>query len=433
MKLALSLLTCDKLELVEQSIKPLLTGAADQKFHLFIVDGSANFDNEQAIWKMAYPTAVMTANIRGGAGNAIVYALTAMLNHPEEYTHVGLVESDVLLLDGWLDVLGLFSRGKTDGLSVGAASARCFVDRVLFQRETCAVMHNTGAGMIIFTRQAAKIVLDTFRTPWTSDNRRIFMQLCGVDIGAFWAFRLNEHFLTADWGWDAALAAHGLASLALTPSPVEMIGQNPPLAEQGLTIATGEVIERWSNDAFQRYVDSLDDVREGRLQLGVDPKFHLDAANGTQTIFPHQIQMVGGSYSGDWKLKEVRGFGTFGWVAGDRASDEKIIVQEIKIEFDNPTVTVPVFGSCSILVSGGKNGGKVEVVDEGSGFTASPEMPPEGDATQVLQLMVPAGIAYRNIRITALSAGVIFYGLQTREKQPFLPNVSFDHSVLPPA
>lgn len=419
MKLAISLLTADKPELVVQSSKPLMDAAIANRFHLFVIDGSTNPDNEKLIWDMTWPAGHMHANVRGGAGAAIVYALTMMLKHEENYSHVALCESDVLLLAGWLDCLDLFERGQSAGLEVGAVSARCFVDRVLIQKDNFAVMHNLGAGMIVLTRQAAQIVLDTFRTFWTSDNRRIFAQLCGIDIGPYWAFRNNEHFLTADWGWDAALAANGLASLALTPSPIKMIGQDPPLAEQGLTTATGPVEERRNDAAFERYQATMQRIQAGALQLSVDPKFHYDVGNSTWTYFPHQTQMLGGAYCGNWHLKEVRGFGTFGWAAGEDAKPGL------------PLLIVPIFGSCSILVSGGKNGGKVEVVDEGSGFKADPEMPPEGENNQVLQLMVPAGIAYRTIRITALTPGVVFYGVQTREKQPFLPNVSFDYSMLP--
>lgn len=432
MKIAISYLTCDKLDLVKQSLPPLLEGAMQDKYDLFVCDGSTTEANEKELWQLAYPTANVRSNVRGGAGAAIVYALTLMLQHKEEYTHVGLVENDVLLRDGWLDCLDLFSRGEADGLCVGAVSARAYVDRVLFARANFSVMHNTGAGMMLFSRQAAQIILDTFRTHWTSDNRRIFSWLCGIDIGTFWAFRMNEHFLTADWGWDAVLAANGLASLALMPSPVEMIGQNPPLAEQGLTIATGEH-QSWVEDAEHSYAlfcKNLWNIRDGKLQLGVSTKFHVDATTGTQTIFPHQMQMLGGVYSGDWRLKEVRGFGTFGWVANQHETHK---IENVPIWSCKAELVVPVFGSCSILVSGGKTGGKVEVVDEQSGFKATPDLPPEGEQGQVLQLMVPGGLVLRNIRITALTSGVTFYGIQSREKQPFLTNVTFDHSMLPPA
>jgi hypothetical protein len=424
-KTAISLLTCDKMELVEQSIKPLLAAARQQKFDLFVMDGSTTEANEKALWEMAYPTANVCNNVRGGAGAAIVYALTEMLNHSENYDVVGLVESDVLLRDNWLDCLDLFALGAADGLEVGAASARCFVDRVLFQKDSYAVMHNIGAGMIMLTRQAARIVLNTFRTGWTTDNRRIFSQLSGVDIGTYWAFRANEHMLTADWHWDAALAAHGLASLALTPSPVEMIGQNPPLAEQGLEIATGEVA---TNPGFGGFKERTRQIREGLFSFGVDTRFHFDSNTGTWTYFPHQMGVLGGVYAGDWRLKEARGWGTFAWEAGNGGTT--FYMADGSVEAFNAQLVVPVFGPCAVLVSGGKNGGKVCVEDEGSGFRAEPEMPPE-EGNGVLQLMVPGSLNYHTIRITALTPGVCFYGIQSREKQPFSPNDTFDYSRLP--
>ena len=427
MKTAISLLTCDKMELVEQSIKPLLAAARQQKFDLFVMDGSTTEANEKALWEMAYPTANVRNNVRGGAGAAIVYALTEMLNHSENYDVVGLVESDVLLRGNWLDCLDLFALGAADGLEVGAASARCFVDRVLFQKDSYAVMHNIGAGMIMLTRQAAQIVLNTFRTGWTTDNRRIFAQLSGVDIGTYWAFRANEHMLTADWHWDAALAAHGLASLALTPSPDEMIGQNPPLAEQGLTIAAAPVEERRDEESFACLRDSMTRIRFGVLKLSVETQFSFDPNTGTWVYFPHQMDALEGTYLGDWRLKEARGWGTFAWEAGE------IVWHEGQQNYSPKEVcelVVPIFGPCAVLVSGGKNGGKVRVEDEGSGFRAEPEMPPE-EGNGVLQLMVLGSLNYRTIRITALTPGVCFYGIQSREKQPFLPTDMFDYSRLP--
>lgn len=436
MNLAVSLLTADKPELVERTILPLIEQARATKFHLFVCDGSTNPENERLIWEMAYPTAHVLANVRGGAGAAIVYALTMMLQHKENYSHVGIVESDVLLGGSWCaDTLSLFDRARADGLEAGAVSARCYEDRVLFQRDGYAVMHNIGAGMSILTRQAAQLVLDTFRTGWTTDNRRIFSQLCGLDIGSYWAFRNSENYLTADWHWDAVLAANGLASLALTPSPVEMIGQNPPLAEQGLKIvgepkkfsSTMDLAE--DSVHFTDYAQALTRIRDGKLSLGVETRFHYNPNTTTWTYFPHQMAMLGGKYEGDWRFKETRGWGTFAWVAGNGGVTN--YMADRSVESFNAQLVVPVFGSCAVLVSGGKTGGKFEIVDEHSGFKASPELPPEGTDGKVLQLMVPGNIAYRNLRITALTPGVCFFGIQTREKQPHLSHVSFDHSVLP--
>jgi len=427
LKTALSLLTCDKPELVEQSIKPLIEGAKQNHYHLFVCDGSTSEANETRILELAYPTGQVMANIRGGAGAAIVYALTMMLNHEEDYTHVGLVEADVVLGAGWLDCFALFDRGEADGLVVGAASARAYEDRILFQRDGYAVMHNIGAGMIVFTREAARLVLDNFRTAWSTDNRRVFAQLCNVDIGSYWAFRTNEHPCTADWHWETVLAAHGLAALALTPSPVDMIGQNPPLAEQGLTLASTIMLQRVDDIAFDRFRENIAWIREGGLSLGVDTRFHYDINTATWTYYPHQMHMLCGTYNGDWRLIEARGWGTFVWEAGNTVGDMDADTGE---QIGNASLTVPVFGPCSVLLSGGKTGGKVRVEDEQSGFKAEPELLPE-EGNGVLQMMVPAGLSYRNIRITALTPGVRFFGIQSRDKQPCIPNVSFNHSMLP--
>lgn len=435
MKTALSYLSCDRPELIAQTLPPLVASAVEHRFHLFIVDGSKTKAGEDAVFSHGYPTARIHSNVNGGAGAAIVYALTEMLKHHMNYDVVGLCEADVLLGPNWFDrCADMLEAASNDGLEVGAFSARAYEDRILFQRDGYAVMHNIGAGHILFTRKAAEIVLKTFRTGWSSDNRRIFGKLAGIDIGTYWAFRTNEHYLTADWCWDAHLAAHGLASVALTPSPVEMVGQDPPLNQQGLTIvkepvlATNPPTPRTLDVLFDRYRIDLKEILIGEYSLGIQTQFHFNSDNGTWTYFPHQMHMLGGRYEGDWHLKEARGWGTFAWKAGD------------PVEFVNrghgdvgeiyTSLTVPVFGSCAVLVSGGATGGKVEVVDEHSGFKADPELPPEDKG--ILQLMVPGGMTSRTLRITALTPGCVFYGIQTREQQPFDPSATFDYSNLPP-
>ena len=420
MKVAVCFLSKDRVELSKQSWQPINNHRG--QFHPFWVDGSVTKEGEELPYQPAsssggWPAANVRSNVRGGAGAAIVYALTETLNHREMYDAIQLVENDVLLPDTWFDdTVALFERARADGLEVGAATARTFEDRILFQRDGYAVLHNIGAGCVMLTRKAARIVLDTFNSGWTTDNRRIFCQLSGVDIGTFWAFRFNEHPLVADWKWDAVLAAHGLASVGCTPSHVQMIGQDPPLAEQGLTIVDGPVEARRDDAAFEVYRNNLHRVHEGALRLGVETEFQYEANSGIWKYAPHQMPKLGGVYSGDWRLRELRGNGEFGWLSAE----------------GEPLLVFPAFGAVVLTVSGGKDGGKVEVEDEGSGFKVSPYLPPEGDQGTAMQINVPAGISYRNIRLTALTPGVCFYGMVTREKQPVLTNVRFDHNTLPP-
>jgi hypothetical protein len=56
----------------------------------------------------------------------------------------------------------------------------------------------------------------------------------------------------------------------------------------------------------------------------------------------------------------------------------------------------------------GKAGGRVEITDLHSGYEVSPELPPEGDQQQVLQLMVPGAVMHRVVRLRALTPGVVF-------------------------
>jgi hypothetical protein len=411
-RVAIGYSTFNKTELIQRSIEPLLQ---PDRFDLFIADGSTQPDTIKFLHDMIDGKNNIEAHfgVRGGSGPAIVYLLTAMLNH-DQYDYIGLIEADVVLGSGWFSqTIALFERGWEDGLTVGAVSARCYEDRILCQMDGYAVLHNTGAGMIIFTREVAQLVLDYYRTQKTVENRAIFSQLAGVDIARYWAFRGADHWLVADWRWDALLASQGWATVGLTPSPVEMIGQNPPLAQQGLTLSTGPFEPLIVPDTFKLYRDRLQAVKEGQLRLP-DSKFHVEPG-GFVTTFPHQIASLGGFYEGEWRLKDSPGFGPFAWRATEGA-----------------VATIPVYGPCELFIGGGKDGAKVRVVDEFSGYDISPSIGPEGDMGSVMTISVPGNVGYRNIVLTALTEGSIFYGIRTREPQPINPNVCFNYKALPP-
>lgn len=428
-KTAIAFLTKDRVELSKQSVEVLHKG----QHALFWIDGSVTESGRMLPWN--YNNTHIFSNVRGGAGAAIVFALSQMLAESAEYDFIGLVENDVLLPDDWFDrTLALFDVGAADGLPVGAVSARCFVDRVLFQRDSYAVCHNLGAGMIVFSREAVQIVLNSFRSGFTTDNRRIFCQLSGVDIGPFWAFRNNDHPLVADWHFDSTLVTHGLASLALTPSHVQMIGQDPPLEQQGLVIADSLVTERIDDPAFNVYRARLQAIRHGALKLGIETVFQKDDTG--YHYLPHQLHMIGGRYSGDWRFKEMRAFGEFTWVAGEVTEhslfdEETCGTQSHYSQKVFPSFDVPIYGIAMLLLSGGKNGGQFRIEDTESGYVVEPFIPPEGNNHQCLQVPLPAMVSYRTIRVTALTPGICFYKLTCQNKQPVDPTQKFDHSVLP--
>ena len=427
MKVCLAFLTRDRCELSRRTIEPLLNCGAS----ILWCDGSATeegrrFPHETQMRAGERHGIIVHGNVRGGPDAAVAYALTQMLKGGD-WTHVGLVENDVFLQPDWFGpTMALFERGAADGLAVGAVSARAYEDRILFQRDGYAVMHNLGWGTQILTREAAILSLAHMRTSLTSENRRLFARLSNLDIGRWWAFRSHDSLLCADWGNDRVLASHGLASLALVPSPVEMIGQEPPLAEQGLKIA-GQPVEQLANDeAFAAYAARTAAIRRGEQDAGgLGPALH-DPASGTFTYFAHQLEGIGACYEGDWRLEFSQGFGPFAWRAGN--IEHELNGQRLTLFDGSPTVTIPLSGPVELLASGGKQGGSLRVEDAHSGYVASPALPPR----DLVSLPIPAQVSYRDVRLTALSPGVVFYGVRSREPQPFSPQWWFDWHKLPP-
>ncbi len=422
-KVAIAFLTKDRVELSKRTIVPLLQ---PDKYDLWWIDGSDTPAGIDLPSKYIFPPKEVPANsegrfgflqehranVKGGADPAVVYALTEMLKG--DYTHVGLVENDVLLHPDWFGpTFALFDRGAAEGLVVGAVSARAFCDRILCQRDGYAVMHNLGWGMQILARQAAELTLRHMRTHFTTENRRTFARLSGIDIGTYWAFKTNEHFTTPDWGNDAVLAAHGLASLALVPSPVEMVGQKPPLAEQGLKLADAPVEDRRNDKAFGDFIHGTWAIRHGN-DIGIPPIRYRDDA-GVEHVFAHQLDSLYGSqWAGDWRLKWSPGLGGFA-ARG----------------FPNAAFETCISGTCRFMVGGGEKGGQVAVEDLKSGYTVRPTLLPEA-SNQVTQVVCPASVSWRKVRLTVLSGSCILFGIQCQEPQPVVTGWSFDHSKLWP-
>ena len=432
-RIAVGFLTKDRVELSRQTILPLLQPDC---FDLFWFDGSATEEGrtlpvEISLSQPPRHKIKIHHDVRGGPDAAVAYALTCMLKGTD-YDYVGLVENDVLLHPDWFGpTMALFDRGTADGLIPGAVSARCYDDRILIQRDGYAVVHNIGWGQQIMCRSAARIALANMRTGMTSENVSLFCQLSGVDISRYWAFRHMEHMLCADWQNDRILASHGYASLALVPSPVEMIGQDPPLHEQGLKIADKPV--EWLRDdaAFERYRDTHAKINSFELSMVCDAGLYRD---NSWTYFPHHIPSIGGVYVGDWQLRWAQGFGPFSWRAGDLSSLNKKFrgLQDIdRPLMDHPQLTIAITGPVDFLVSGGETGGQWRLEDLASGYTIEPQLTPEPPGSGFVSLPVPTRHPHRAIRLTALSPGLVFYGLRTTQPQSWLPNVSFDWHTLP--
>ena len=409
-KTAICFMSKDRCELSRRTIEPLLHQR--DKFDLWWMDGSTTPEGEKL--PDYYAADYVRHNVRGGPDAAVAYAVTECLNRG--YLYVGIVENDVLLGDDWFArTMALFDRGLDDGLHVGAASARCYEDRVLFQRGGYNVVHNLGFGMVIWTHEAARLMLKHMRTSWTMENRRVFMHLAGVDIGHYWAFGLGEHWLCADWGVDRVLAAHGLASVALDPSPVEMIGQDPPLERQGLTLATGRDLGRKGD--FIRFVDRMADIRQGRVRPPSDP-FMYQVGNGGWMAFAHQLPAFAHYEHNDkWRLKWVQGYGPFAWQATEAGAK----------------VSLEVSGPCAFMCSGGDKGSQVRVRDRDSGYECEPVLHgPQDGNSPIFSVGIPGTVTTRMVEIEAMVPGAVLHGFTVQEPQRLDSAYVFDHSVLPP-
>jgi len=421
-KVAICFLTKDRVELSKQTIQPLIDSDAD----IWWFDGSSSSEGKGLPQYFDSPVAdkqVLTGlrhNVLGGPDAAVAYAVTTLLASPEHYTHIGLLENDVLLDDDWFErTMDLFEQARSIGLFAGAVSPRCYEDRVLFQYSGFNVMHNLGFGSVIWTREAAELMLKYMRTHWTLENRRAFAQLSGADIGNYWAFRVGEHWLCADWGVDRVLAQHGLCSLALDPSPVEMIGQVPPLKEQGLVLATGRKIGLTHDtpENFKRFVERQLALRTPALQESVASVPIYQVGSGGWMYFAHQLAgFPRYERSGEWRLKWMQGFGPFGY----------------RSDASGATIRLEVSGGCAVLATGYEKGGSILVRDLASGYEVDPLLPPQHEGTAaIMAVMVPSNVSTRIIEIVA-EPGVIICGLTVEEPQPLNKLFSFDHTVLPP-
>ena len=424
MTLAIGFSTKDQVDLTNQTLDRIYTpsSASGWDADVYWIDGSRT-DEGVKYFENYRSTVFHSDRVVGGADAGIAWKLSEMLKHP--YTHIMLLENDVLLDEDWFEpTMALFEKGKADGLAVGAVSPRSYVDRVLIQRDGYGVMHNIGAGAIVFTREAAEIVLRSFRTHWWPVNRLLFAQLAGIDLATYACFGGRDQWVTTDWGWEAQLARYGLAALALTPAKCQMIGQNPPLEQQGLKLTASNIVSaRWTGVSgkfddpdvdCQRYAAMLDSIRNGSAVADIPGIIHRDGAG--MLFFPHQLGYLAGgpTWQGSLELQWSQGFGPFAYRAGPGGA----------------SLSAHISGSSQFLVSGGVAGPRVSVADTRSGFNFAPTLPP--GAEQVAQLNVPGGPVTRRVTLE-MAEGAVFYGIQTADPQMLDATFRFDWTQLPEA
>lgn len=249
------------------------------------------------------PLREIHVGITGGPDFAIFPALARML--ALGYPYCGLIENDVLLAPGWLDTLmGLFEAGRADGLEVGAVSPYGFADWVLFRRPRYAVTRISGATAVLFTREAAQLVLDQYRTTTAAEIAAWTSRLAG---GA--ETDPHDTRVSSDLNYNVVLHRHGLAVLGAVPRCARLLDSEDLLyaglggyCEDDRAPPASEV-----DDRFGGFVATLRALSGQRARQGFgagSPHLFMGSL-GCWTLFPHQLLYAPGSAAslrGRWRF-----------------------------------------------------------------------------------------------------------------------------------
>ena len=207
---------------VEFTLRSLASIDADSGFDLIWVDGSDTPEGKalpECVKLRRSRLVEVHHNVTGGPDNAIRFGLTRLLNAGYEYC--GLIENDVEFRPGWYaKLMQLFELGSSDGLRVGSATVRTIESRVLIPTPQYVLMWNVGAGMALFAREAARIVLATYRPANAKTLSKYYMEAFGADLRDKWELWMDapDRQLGCDWAYAMQLHRYGFYSLGSVPS-----------------------------------------------------------------------------------------------------------------------------------------------------------------------------------------------------------------------
>ena len=213
------------MERMDFTVQTLASMDYGPKFDLVWADGSRSEEGRSLL--RTYPFRHIHLreahlDVRGGPDAAIQFGLRRLLDLG--YDYCGLIENDLLFEPGWFEKLQeMFELGARDGLVVGAASVRNYESRILEYRRGYSLNWNTGAGMVLFSRPAAELILAEYDSlfrlhSWTL--QRFYAELCRVDLRdrwEIWPVPLGRP-LGADWGYNLLLYRAGMVAVGSIPS-----------------------------------------------------------------------------------------------------------------------------------------------------------------------------------------------------------------------
>jgi hypothetical protein len=212
---------------VDFTLRTLASVDDESGFDLLWADGSDTTEGKSLPFSyQPKNTRVVEAHtdVRGGPDRAIQFGLRRLLALGYEYC--GLIENDMIFEPGWFQkLMELFRLAAQDGLVCGAATVRSYESRVIEYRDGYNVCWNVGAGMVLFSRPAAQLILDQYPTLRVTARsvRRFYADFFGIDLGREWDLWLGrwDRKLGMDWGYSPLLFAHGFSSVGSIPSRVE--------------------------------------------------------------------------------------------------------------------------------------------------------------------------------------------------------------------
>ena len=326
--------TKDRVDLTRKTYRAV---TAEGDFDLIWMDGS-NTKAGCALPATLGPTKSQLTEIHygvtGGPDAAILYGLSYALS--AGYASIGLIENDVMLADGWFKAsMDLFSRGAIDGLKVGAVTARPFDRRTLWQTSEYSVHFGSGAGMIIFSREAAQVILKSYRTTTYTEIQEAFRStgapnfMSWSEVSHLDLRRQNLNATSADWYFDSALIKKGMVVLGTVPGYAENIDTD---MQALLGISVTQSPERDDADlaAFKNWKASLSQNIDDQAIV-----YSFDSNLGLWIVYPHQVAACFPSaITGAWRMKWHQTCGPFSLVA--EGADAKI--------------SLPIEGSMSVVL-----------------------------------------------------------------------------------
>ena len=250
--------TKDRVDFTLRSLRSLDT---EEGFDLIWIDGSDTHEGKTLPRTFQFQRCrlVEAHFLTGGPDRIIRFGLERLLSLGYEFC--GLIENDVVLDDGWFGrLMKLFSDAREEGYNVGAATVRNVRSRVLFYRPGFTVNWAVGAGMVLFTRQAAKVTLATYGPTGSRQLARYFSKRFSVDLKDRWELWMDRdnRALGCDWTYAMRLFDHGLISVGTIPS----MGRNLDMD-----------MERDLRTAFVTRCEPITELRIPRVGLG--PRMRL--------------------------------------------------------------------------------------------------------------------------------------------------------------